>query len=55
MLKQVTLHSPSPKHAKTRSFPRFVLGSKKSSTYPQGYASGFSALRPRWLTRLSIR
>ena len=33
MLKQVTLHPPSPKHAKTRSFPRFVLGLKKSSTY----------------------
>ena len=34
------LHPPGPKRAKTRSFPSCVLGSKQSSTYPRGYASG---------------
>lgn len=33
MLKQTLLHPPCPKRANMRSFPSFVLGSKKSTTY----------------------
>jgi hypothetical protein len=34
--------------------PNFVLGSKKSSTYPEGTPPVFSRLRPCWTTILSI-
>jgi hypothetical protein len=34
MLKQLLLHLPCPKHAGTRFFSGFVLGSKNSSPYP---------------------
>jgi hypothetical protein len=34
-------HPPNPSRAETRPLRGFVLGSKKSSTYPRGYACGF--------------
>jgi hypothetical protein len=36
MLKKALLHPPCLKRAGTRSFPSFVLGSTKSSTYSHG-------------------
>jgi hypothetical protein len=41
MLKNATFSPAHRRHAETCLFPGFVLGSKKSSTYPRGYASGF--------------
>ena|ERR1041385_6606950 len=34
--------------------PNVVLGSSKSSTYPRGYASSLTHLRPSWMPFLSI-
>ena len=41
MLKRAYSYPPNLVRAETRTFPGFVLGLKKSSTYPRGYASGF--------------
>ena len=49
-------HPPNPSRAETRPLRVFVLGSKKSSTYPRGYACGFfspAALRGK--QRVSAR
>jgi len=36
MLNKLTFPSAHPWRAKPRRFPRFILGSSKSSTYPSG-------------------
>ncbi len=48
MLKTALWHPAHLKRAKTRSFPTFVLGSEKSSTYPAERAS-LGWLRAGWV------